>query len=158
MRSGITVNAETAQRALPTLARARDMLSEPGAWIQDAGRQVWQGELVNPYNGEARKWDLNFALGRAARDVGDRYDGYAATLWTLSPMLRGRGWDPGPEQWWGTIPTWNDAPGRTQDEVIELLDEAIRECERIVNERPCRACREAEGKRRAGRQQLRAGQ
>ena len=157
MDMGIMVNAETAQRALPVLARARDMLSDPGAWIQDAGRRLWQGELVNPYNEEARKWDLNFALGRAARDVGDRYDGYAAALWTLSPIVRGRGFDRVLKKWLWTVSSWNDAPGRTQDEVIELLDEAISECERIVSERPCRVCREAAGKRRAGQHQLRAG-
>lgn len=34
----------------------------------------------------------------------------------------------GPE--WGSIPQWNDAPGRTQEEVIDTFDHAIKIAER----------------------------
>jgi uncharacterized protein (TIGR02266 family) len=88
---------------------ARDLLYEKG-WTQFALRDPEAG------------YCLSGALARAA---GDDVDGFRAALLTLGPRL---GVPACPFGGFGchcAILTWNDAEGRTKDDVVAKLDEVI---------------------------------
>lgn len=88
--------------AIRVLRRARRLVARPDGWTQHtsldrAGRVCAIGAIFGP-------------LG-CVFDI-RRYEAFEAVNMLVPPWLR-------------TLSTWNDAPGRTQDDVVALFDTAI---------------------------------
>jgi hypothetical protein len=99
---------------------ARTILSEPGAWCQQnlALHREHRGEYgVDPLNPEADTFCLVGAIKAA---TGQPVTKHPAVEY-LRDLLRRRLDYKGTPQW------WNDIEGRTQAEVVGLLDTAIEE-------------------------------
>lgn len=101
------------------LVEARRILTPDGAWTQEhEARNALGGEC--DYDDEAAVcWCVDGALSLAATDSdGNRAAAYDGAWYAL----------PVPADSDSPV-AWNDAPGRTQAEVLELLDRAIKEAE-----------------------------
>jgi len=94
------------------LVEARRILTPDGACTQGAYARDEDGAALGPDAIGAVCWCLDTALGLAA-PVGDGCVGAYGDAWAV---LAERVVDP---------VVWNDAPGRTQAEVLGLLDRAI---------------------------------
>ena len=99
-----------------TLTRARALLAPEGVWMQGEGSEGAHGVPCEPTDHRARRWCLTAALERAAFETGGdpRLDA-AHAGGELRFHL------PGIED----CASWNDAPGRTHEDVLQLLDRAI---------------------------------
>lgn len=98
------------------LVEARRILTPDGAWTQRKLARDRQGRGAVYHGRAAVCWCLEGALARAAfTDCGDR--DWSAALDACDSALPGSGR--------GRLIVWNDAPGRTQAEVLGLLDRAI---------------------------------
>ena len=104
------------------LTRAREILTPEGAWIQNYPAMDSRGNSRDPEDRRASSWCLVGALERAAYDSSDS-DPECTMLecamlecatFALQAAL-GR----------DALAAWNDAPGRTREEVLHLLDRAI---------------------------------
>ncbi len=113
-----------APRTIAILRGARALLAR--GICRDAFARDERGETVATCAAEARAWSPVGALYRAAVDVvprpaspyRERWEAIDEACAVLAAALPG-----GREEWARTALTrWGDAPGRTQREVLELLD------------------------------------
>ena len=94
------------------LTRARELLAHEGAWTQGDFAHDAHGNSCDPRERCASCWCLVGALERAAYDSSDPEGAMLeGAMYALAAAL---GLD--------TLGVWNDAPGRTRDEVLQLLD------------------------------------
>jgi hypothetical protein len=84
------------------------LLSKPGAWCQKAEALDRHHNTVDGNSPHACQWCLLGALARCFPGDDDKYDIARAEVRNAIP----------PHDW---ISTWNDTPGRTQAEVVALL-------------------------------------
>lgn len=89
------------------LLAAADLIEPEGAWTQGELAHDGDGREADPLGEEATCWCVSGAIMRAQ---GDRF---LATekFWPLERLI-------------GLFPLWNDAPERTQSEVVAKLREA----------------------------------
>lgn len=92
------------------LNKAADLLEKPGAWTQGEGARTPEGGGVRANDLRACSWDIIGAIHKAAPT-----DGLAdsAKNYMLATI--------------GNLTNYNDAPGRTQAEVVEALRQAARQ-------------------------------
>jgi hypothetical protein len=100
--------------ALPVLRAGRQRVER--GWCQGWCAKNDAGEFRMPWESDATQVCVRGALGfpfesKGARDAEDVLGECAEPLVAL----------------------WNDAPGRTQDEVLDLFDAAIRKCEESIS-------------------------
>jgi hypothetical protein len=88
-----------------------ELLTPDGRWTQHVEARNAYGDEVNPWQESA----VCFCLAGAARRVGD--GGIAIDAVNLMAALRNV----------DNIEQWNDAEGRTHDEVLAVIREAIEE-------------------------------
>ena len=88
-----------------------ELLAQPGAWTQGAVARLADGETCDPRHVEAVSWCLAGAMDRCRTTVADK-----KALHT--ELRKGRRF---PDY---LMSHYNDAPGRTQAEVVALLKEA----------------------------------
>lgn len=103
------------------LERAADLIEPEGAWTQGAFAVSATGERLNEQAPEAVCWCVAGAISRAA---GSFYSGGASAA---RDHLRAIIQD--------TLPHWNDAPERTQAEVVSKLREAAAKARQLQRER-----------------------
>ena len=103
-----------AGRLEEVLQALRQRIGQPEAWTKGCdARAGGAGVECEPEEGAARAWCLVGALAAVAC-------GKARTAaYRLLAHLAERSAGP------GTLTGWNDAPGRTHDEVLQLVDGAI---------------------------------
>lgn len=92
------------------ILKAAKKLIEKG-WCQERNARNADSHGVSPHSVEAIRWCAVGAVWAAAGDCDNR------ALALLSSLVER-----------GDIIVWNDAPTRTQQEVIDLFDKAIKEC------------------------------
>ena len=108
---------------LEILKETRRLLDEKG-WTQGAYARDNRGSCVEVESPAASCFCLSGALRRAHANLGyDSFSSYAANAATLYLAEAGAG---------RSIPAWNDAPSRTKDDVLKLVDRAITEAEKGV--------------------------
>ena len=92
------------------LKRARDHIAKPGQWYQGG----LSNEPTDAVGGAMKGWPCcaEGAVWWAAKGFPNRD--------TLKPLKGAL-----PDDWHGAIFLFNDAPGRTQEEVVALFDRAI---------------------------------
>jgi len=105
--------------AIEVLQYARTLLERPDGWTQGVGARDASGEPVSPYDPRACRFCLFGALERAGKVVGDR-DALHAAYALVCAVLGFRF----PSESLFLI-DWNDIPGRSQRDILELLDRAI---------------------------------
>jgi hypothetical protein len=104
-----------------TLIRAKELLSKPGAWIQNYSSKDDQGNSVPFTNDTACKFCLSGAIERAVIEVNGGMS-YLSTAQCRSAVenandnIKARG-----------IVSFNDTHGRSKKEIIEVLDTAIQQ-------------------------------
>ena len=138
----MTIDAKTAELALPTLRLARQIISRPENWAQgislmadtskhcvataitEARNQMYPMAVVEVASGEPeaitqylRNEPANQAV--AAMLSGEREAAIGIVAKIIPASYR-------------SVIEWNDAPGRTHAEVLRLLDDAIDHCEDIL--------------------------
>lgn len=91
------------------LSAAADLIEPEGAWTQGQAARDRHGNGVDYRSPDAVCF---CALGACVRSVSPGYDDFAVRCFLRSMT---------PD---GTIANWNDAPGRTQAEVVAKLREA----------------------------------
>lgn len=99
--------------ALIQLHEVRELLAR--GWCQGAYAKTDRGRPIGPNETPATCFCLT---GACIRVVGDG-PGMSGFLAHLRETLELRGWE------YHSIPIWNDSPGRTQAEVLALVDETI---------------------------------
>lgn len=92
------------------LDAAADLLEKPGAWIKGDLALDASGEAVDPSDSNASCWCVMGATERVSDASWARRARNA-----FRAVIGG---------WNKSIPEWNDAPGRTQAEVVAKLREA----------------------------------
>ena len=97
------------------LTKARDILTPEGAWIQFYPALDVRGNSRDPEDRRARCWCLVGALERAAYDSSDPEGAMLECAMFALQAALGR----------DALAAWNDAPSRTHEEVLQLLDRAI---------------------------------
>ena len=114
----MTIDAKTAELALPTLRQARQIISCPENWIQDPciGADSGKHCVVTAIIAARNRLHSNSV---AAMPLGDR-DSALDILVKFIPAS------------YSSIIGYNDAPGRTHAEVLCLLDNAIDCCEGVL--------------------------
>lgn len=100
----------SAKENLRILTTARQLLAMPNAWTQGAFARDKDGEPCPDTGNDA----TCFCMWGAVRHA--RYQLRLEALGTLETVRGLCG---------GNIPEWNDKPGRTQAEVLSLLDKAV---------------------------------
>lgn len=98
--------------AIDILKAMRALLARDGGWTQGACARDVAGKEVDELSARAVSFDALGALTRAGRDARPGEGGAAMA------QLRDR-------IGFKTLGDWNDAPGRTQAEVLALVDAAI---------------------------------
>jgi len=95
------------QAVADVLDAAADLLEKPGAWTQgDYARNRFGGKLGDGRKPEATCWCAIGALEKVTGSlIGNHY---------AAPLIEVIGGN-------GRIDQWNDAPGRTQSEVVAAL-------------------------------------
>ena len=91
------------------LLAATDLLDRPGAWTQHELARDADGDVTGPSKDNAVSWCTIGAIMRVAR-TDERADARAR----LAKTLERAGHD-------SDITCWNDAPERTQTEVVAML-------------------------------------
>lgn len=99
-------------RAIEILKAARDLLVRDGRWTQRACARDASGREVDELSERAVSFDLLGAITRAGRNSGQ--DAHAIVI---AHLRAGVGFK--------TLGDWNDTPGRSQADVVALLDAAI---------------------------------
>ncbi len=89
------------------LSRAADLLEKPGAWIQGPVARNEKGRDVFARSPDAVCWCAMGAIKASTRE----YQGelYLEAVEAADPFMS------------GCVPVFNDAPGRTQAEVVSAL-------------------------------------
>ena len=106
--------------AAEILNRAADIVSQPGAWTQGRTARDKDGAAVASHTPEAVCFCAIGAINRAAFEASTDWAGSDLAYAMLSRQLR----SDMPEAL--GVATWNDTPGRTQDEVANLLRRAAK--------------------------------
>ena len=106
--------SEQDQGVLDVLKAARELISVPERWTQGHFARDASGNLVNSSNPAAVCWCVYGATMAAARRVGTTTEGAAEADRALEETFGGDDLD-----------IWNDAPGRTHAEVLDLFDRTI---------------------------------
>lgn len=96
------------------LAQVRELLAEPARWTRFEPARDDAGQAVSALSAEAYSWCLAFAIDRV---FGLNVCDFNATAVAVDDLLD--------EVAGMQVVIWNDAPGRTHAEVLELLDRAI---------------------------------
>lgn len=100
-------NETDAPSVKSVLLSAADLLEQPGAWTQNMLSATKRGYAIGAMEDNAACWCAMGAIFREARGAGDltrpAYDALADVIGH------------------GHIPSWNDAPERTQAEVVAAL-------------------------------------
>ncbi|MDI3261174.1 MAG: hypothetical protein QJR02_15925 [Sinobacteraceae bacterium] len=91
------------------LTRARDLVARPGGWTQEEGARDDMGRPVPVFSPDACSF---CSMGAIARACEDRH--FEKGWDILRTALGGR-----------LVAPWNDAPERTQAEVVAAFDRAI---------------------------------
>lgn len=107
----IDIDAKTAELALPALRRARQNIASPENWTQGTAYRDCGGHKQSCL---VHALDLAEAIESL---VAGREGAARVVLYRLLPAP------------WQDLIEYNDAPGRTHDEVLRLLDDAIDHCE-----------------------------
>lgn len=110
---------KTSHKLLPIYERAREVLKEKG-WTQRENARDPEGKPVSFLHETAACFCAAGALGRAENEIGF-YFGEMTTHTPLLDVIRASGTS---GECHG-IPYWNDAPGRTLEEVLSYFDKAI---------------------------------
>ena len=105
------------------LTEARRILTPDGAWTQDAVARDADGDPVSEGNERAVCWCVDGAVALAATGP----SGWDSGAWTDAMTLLSEAVMPGRGELDPGVIAWQDAPGRTQAEVLGLLDRAIEE-------------------------------
>lgn len=113
---------------LETLKAARRLLSVPGAWTTETYAKDGRGCDVLPEDETASCWCILGALYRVTQHCPNAETNHPDVEDAAQQLLSAGGL-PWPSLL-GTHATervfrWNDAPGRTQEEVLEVFDKAI---------------------------------
>lgn len=93
------------------LIRARQLLQR--GWCK-GGLAKKGRKIVEPQDPEASRFCLVGAMNRAYSEQGENNIALGKALNAILHAIAGR--------CYGAIPAWNDTPGRTQEEVLRLLD------------------------------------
>ncbi len=112
------------QTAHNTLSAARDMLAQPGGWHQGdffPGAAACRPGVFHERLQEATCLCAVGAIRKASLTLSD-FPFVAPMM--LATALAELGWPP--EEW--STPDWNDHPDRTQDQVVQAFDHAIKLC------------------------------
>lgn len=96
------------------LTAAAELIDRPGAWIQGQGAKTITGEPVDPTHERAAQWCAWGAIERVTNGHRARSDRSFHAL--LDALDLDPDWDPAI---FGEV--WNDAPERTQAEVVAAL-------------------------------------
>jgi hypothetical protein len=104
------------------LRGAAEMLAAPGAWTQGAWARDAAGRRLMPFEDAATCWCARGALWRCAAD-GRHGVSYMAAQYALARVVPGR-------NTLSSIAIWQDAPGRTVEEVRAAMLEAAEHLER----------------------------
>lgn len=104
------MNAETMQ----ILRDAKGFIVR--GWTQGRNARAADGEGVEPASEHAVCWCLHGAVARACTDL--EYPAYHEAMKTVENHLEGTGVRP-------VVTEWNDVAGRTQKEVLDMLDDVI---------------------------------
>lgn len=107
------------EAVIELLEHARELLSEPARWTQNALARTAENEVANGYDPNAICWCLYGALQHAA-GVSD----VIAAETYIAEQLDALGWERS-EFDDDTITNWNDDPERIHQDVLTLLDECI---------------------------------
>lgn len=116
-------------RVVEALRTARNLISNPSKWWRGSyqsgrGHQCLEAAIRDACNGDQY---LTFDAMRVMREVlGIRH------VHSNGTELVGRGRQPSPIR---SLFDWNDAPGRTHDEVLAALDDGAASAEWIMNPR-----------------------
>lgn len=102
------------------LAAAADLLEKLGAWTQFDFAHDAVGRAVDYTSSDAVCWCARGAIGVIGRENDDADYRAVHRLWTAA--AKQMGFDQIED-----IETWNDAPGRTQTEVVNTLRQAARQ-------------------------------
>ena len=90
--------------------KVRELLDQPEKWTRNVLARDIMGQTCDLHSAYATCWCLAGAVGRCYPEP-DRHD---SVLKQIRLAIYGRGS--------GLIGTWNDAPGRTFEEVKELVE------------------------------------
>ncbi len=103
------------ERVLQVLTTAREYLER--GWIQGVAARSITGEPCSHSDPNACRWCLTGAVSRAAftNKWQDCYPYLTAIISLLASSREDARW----------VCVWNDQPGRTQEEVIELVNRCI---------------------------------
>ena len=96
--------------------KARELIEEPGAWIQYVAARDAVGGLVTPRSDEAVSFCPIGALARVCENL-NIGNCYHPTYIAAAGLLR--------TQMGNSIGIWNDHRERTHDEVLAAFDRAI---------------------------------
>jgi len=102
------------------LLAAAALLEKDGGWTQGASARDKSGEPVGVDAPQAVSWDIHGALARVAESI------TSSAFNVAEEVLRSR-LPP------GGIPEWNNAPERTQAEVVMLLRETAAHAEQSAD-------------------------
>lgn len=98
------------------LERAADLIARPGAWAQEITyAQDAEGRSILPYSDDAKCFCLIGAIAHEWRIAAGLVESKLRALPTVNAILCGDE---------GAPANWNDAPGRTQAEVVAALRSA----------------------------------
>lgn len=100
------------------LVEARRILTPDGAWTQGVLARDATGAEVGYDDDTATCWCVDGAVTLAADEGDGRNDPSWSAAWEALKEVA-------PGDWNVALIDWNDAPGRTQAEVLALLDRAI---------------------------------
>lgn len=102
-----------------TLNGAADLLAGPGAWMRGAFAATATGRVIGPEERPAVCWCLAGALMRSAPNTGAAIrDGVLERAHDAVGEVIGT----------FDLAGWNDAPGRTQAEVVAALRQSAEAC------------------------------
>ena len=117
--------------ALAVLARQRSILAEPGSWTRGGLARTLTGQGVHPLSQDAWRWSLSGALARALFD--ELGPTHARCEWERLyevAQARLRSVVPDSYPWTGAggcdLDGFNDYPGTHHDDVLDLIDRALR--------------------------------
>lgn len=113
----VATTAEPSAALLPSqvLDAAADLIKPEGAWTTCGYARTARGALVGPLEEAAVCWCAKGAISRAA---GEHHTHRAQRLWVTAAKSIVRTHDD------GVLAQWNDAPERTQAEVVQALRDA----------------------------------
>ena len=117
---------DISQETLEVLECMKDLLARPERWTQHVDARTQDGIPVEPRSVTAHQWCLIGALRRSAENA--RED----TVRAIEYILRGLVMQEEPAM--ETIWEYNDAPRRSHEDIVRILDRAIARARRDARE------------------------